>query len=1712
MATNATSPAASGPAGSHFEGQVGAHYLLSMLVGAEPRGLPGTTIARAEFQRAAEGHPLDDVIMHAQDPRGDPSVLEIQVKRTITFAPGDTVFRDAVAQIAEASRKPGFWTRKHELAIATARTSRQIAGPYQDVLTWARQLGDAATFMARIARPNSGNDEMRNFVRTFATRLGEAGAPNDDESVWKLLRRVQILVFDFTAPGSASAELARERAVRALHPDESAKAASLWSTLVELAIRVAASGGDRAKDALAEYLREQKFRLSGERKFSTARSALAEASRNALADIRDRVGDVMLTRHERTAAVHAALDSGRYLEIRGDAGVGKSGILKHAAEQFSAEGQVVVLSPGRTPPGGWTAMRAMIGFDGSARDLLSDLAGDGGAVLFLDNLDFFNDGERKTVIDLVRDAAKVPGFAVIATGRRDFGVEEPSWLPSDALEALGRAEPVVIGDLSESELEELRQASPRLAALLADTHPARDVIRNLFRLARLASREGTEPVPRTECDMALQWWQTADGSLDDAEHRVRFRLLRTLAEQVVERGEPLDVREHEPTAVDSLIRSETLRDLRSDRVAFRHDVLREWAIANLLHIDAAVIERLPLEKAAPAALSRGTELAARMAIERAADGAQWQALLERLSRDGVHSSWRRAVLLALVRSEIGPELLTRVSPLLFADGARVLREIIRLVMAVDVEPASKVFAAIGIDPGIIPSSLNVPNNPSWQRLIIWLLRLEQGPPAAAIPDIVDLYAGWSGGMLGQGPLTPFVTRAVYRWLTELEAARHPDNPHERREPFGGGLEYEQLRALEPILRTGFLMFCHRTPELAVEYLESLKSRRHGERISEGLLTFRGSLAQAAPAQLAELTANALIPKPRTRDLHRTLDLDGPFDFLDHKFLPASPAQGPFFELLLHAPQHGLALIHRLVNHAISLKTGGRNPEGDVITISLSSGDRAFPWKWAYAWSRDGQGPYSVTSALMALEAWAHKRIEAGEAFETVLADVLGPPNSPAAFLLVAVDLLLSHWPKSREAAVPFVACPELLCIDQERYQLDNFEYPDLLGLPPPKEPAGLARVEDLKKRASRRVMLGRLLDHYAVFGPAELREKLEGLLRTAVTRLGPYDGKDTLGNPTFMAAHALNRVDPANYPESTETLPDGTQRTGCRYESPSREREHFAALATAAEDGTTNITMQMALGNALDDPARSSPELASAGAKWARGPGAVPDEKGKDEEWMREQAVMAAAMIVMRDGDAELRAKHGDWARGIFAQALLTKDDPVHRVRGGLRFNPIAIAFAGMIYVLKDRGSPADVRALLEVAGRENPAAAHGLGAAAAALASFDERLPRAVLRCAFAACIRASRKWDLAKEEVTARAEDRQKRLRDAIDAEVAWLGNEGNEPGWPPFPSKSPRRRGRIRLPGGVPSEGIEAEQPRPEEYADHHSAALWLGHTRSLGDAAARPWLRNIAQAYASWTADANGSGLKAHDDVDDPPREWNDAYFGLLARCLPGLSAQEIEQVALRAIANVPDEAFFDLTTDFLRSVDAVYFNGGGLDESTATAIRATLGRRMMATHGWERLRDDRSGSIERHIGSAIAVLFFNDYNFVPPPKCYLYAKGIDRIENFIPILGQLAVSGPSLFVAIIALNLLEVSVRPSHLPFLVAAARAWLGHYPSDSTFWVDHGIGARVCRWIENVHEQDPTVLNASQPVRRDVDRLLAGLVTAGVAEARRLEDEINKA
>jgi hypothetical protein len=1712
--TEGTSPAASGPAGSLFEGRVGAFFLLSLLVRAGPRGLPGTTIDRVEFQRAPEGHPLDDVIVHAHDAQGMSAILEIQVKKGITFTPSDTTFRSVVRQIAEVSRKPEFRNSRYELAIAISRTSHKIDGAYQDVLTWARELGDAATFTNRINRPGSANKDMRTFVNTFRSHLREEGVAHNDESVWRLLRRLQILVFDFMASGSSSEELAKERAVRALHPDDGSRAGMLWTVLTELAIRIAASGGDRSREDLFEDLHQKSFRLAGDRNTFSARTALAEASRNALADINDLVNGTMLTRHEQVGSVRAALDTGRYLEIRGDAGVGKSGVLKHLAEQISGESQAIVLSPGRTIPGGWVAMRGVLGFAGTARDLLSDMAADGGVVLFLDNLDFFPEEERLTAIDLLREAATVPGMSVVATARRDFGVAEPSWVPAEVIDQLGPAEPVIIGELSEPEIAELCDAAPQLRQLLAKDHPAREVARNLFRLSRLASLPSDAQVAHTEVEMAGQWWQTADG-LKDKNYRDRARVLRALAERALMSAGPLDVSDLPTAAVDALAASQTLRDFGSDRVTFWHDVLREWAIANLLAADPEVVEELPLDRPAPAGLARGVELAARMTIERAVDSTRWKSFLDALSRDGSHGSWRRAALLALVRSEIAKELLDLASGYLLDNKAAVLQELIRLVMAVDSDAGTKWFAAIGFAPEQIPANLNIPSGPSWRRLIRWLLALGDSLPAAAIPDVVDLYIAWSTGMLGIDALTPLLVPWFYRWLIETEDANAVLSVRGRRSLFSGELTPDQISRLARDLRTAFLTFCNRAPELATEYLQSLRASEYSEQRLLGIIKSSGALAQAAPKELAEITAEVLISGDEEND---QID-EGPFReaFGHHNtdFVPASPAQGPFLQMLIHAPEHGLKLIRQLIDHAILFRTGGRDFGANAITILSSDGNRKiFPWVASYNWARDlGSGPTIAACALMALEAWGHLRIEAGDSVDNVLAEVIGTGNPPAAYVLVAVDLLLSHWPDSHVAAIPFLACPELLCLDRQRALYEGVELPDIYGLKALlKEPVGVASLASLKARPSRRCGLDQLLGAYALDESVEIRDELSELLSRAAARLGPPKEQSDLAYPEFMAVHALNVIDPKNWRKKTEETHDGPTEVW-EYVPPETESQHLRPLQEAARERQTDAAMKASITIAMNSPKRSSVAFAASAIEWARKqPINVTRSNAGDEEHdsqrsIRNETLVTAAMIAVRDGGPQLIEKHEDWIRATLIGALKGEADPVHRARAGLQFNPIAIAFLGVVLLLKNRLVIHDIRTLLTSAGDDNPAAAHGFAACAALLADIDERLPRAVLRCAFAACTRPHREWRTSEAHYNARVELCRQDVRNAIDAEMAWLEGKQGEPEWPRFPRNPANSRRSLIFAPRNQEQKPAVERSELEMYADHQTAALWLAGTSSLFDVAKRPWLRDIVKAYGPWTFVANGSELEKGDDANRVPKEWNNAFFTLLACCMHGLTSAQIDEVALAPITSFPDEAFCDVTTTFLIGVDNIYFNDLALQDAQALHVRTKLFGRIMITRAWKRHVRERSMSTEIHFGPAIAAVLFNEYwSFRPPPKCYLKPKGIEHLTPFFPLLKQVAESAQFLLAVIALLNLFEVAPRAAHLEVIVAAGKGWLVAQPNAKEFWIDQGIGGRLCSLMEAILSLDPNAFGLDRPLRKDIDALLGNLVRIGVAEAYQLE------
>jgi len=1690
----AASPSASGPAGALFEGQVGAHYLLTMLAEADPRGLPGVLLERVELQRAGEGHPLDDVIVRGVTNTGMPAVLEIQVKRTITFAPGDAVFKDVVTQLAAAYPKLDLMHDRHQFAVATERTSFKITGPYQDVLRWAREVGSASTFAERIDRKKVGNDDMRTFVATVRAHLAGVGCANDDETVWQVLRRFQILTFDYDAPGSQSVELALERARHVLAPEDVGRAGALWKVLTETAIRAAASGGDIDRDRLVADLAEaDNFRLLGTRRNRLPRETLSEAALLAAADLRRSIAGATLARSGQLDAVRAARDGARYIEIRGGPGVGKSGLLGLLVQQVLAEGRAVVLTPERTVAGGWLALKSALAVDGSPQAFLSDLASDGGAVLFVDSLDFFNDaGKRATVVDLVRSAAEVPGFQVIATARIGFDKEEPNWLPADALNKLGRAPPVVVEELGAEEMEELKAAAPALRALLADDHPARAIARNLFRLSRLVEVQGSTDELRSEVDLLERWWSTADGAPEG--RRDRARLLSDLSDAALGGADHVETRAA-PAAIDALIASESLRELGLDRVGFRHDVLREWGMAARLHDDPSRLDRLPLTRPASTSFARGVELGARLALERAGDGTPWLHFLDRVSPAGAHASWRRFALLAILRSELAFHLLERASAALFDGDGALLRELIRTAIAAESRPLVEMLAEVGTEVPSVPADIYGPVNGSWARLARWLLLRRADLPLQALPDVVELFQSLSLSMFVSDPLTPTMAAALADWLQEIETARdyHPlakDQPR-----FAGAFRYHDLFKLADDVRHAFALMAARVPDRARTYLQGVLKRRNPEQTIRDIMKFRGAFAQAAPGELAELTLAGLIAKPDDGERHyrRPLRRDI-FTHLDTDFLPSSPAQGPFLDLLNAAPQHGLTLVRRLVDHAVAEMSDGE-PGDDGFALALPSGPRFFPWRYTYYWSRNAQGCYAVESALMALEAWSHARIERGDPPDEVIADILGPDGSPAAFVLVAVDVLISHWPKTLGAITPFLGSPELLAFDRTRQVHDSMPDMDLLGWGSvgPKEPRGPVSLASLEERLSRRIPLEYLLGYFTHIEGADL-DGLRRFLEAASERLGPPQPDDSFAEPRLMARYALNLTDRANW-----QLQDG----GVAYVSPPDETRHVAELQAKRAPQTANFGIDAAIQNALENAERSRPELAEQAVLYAKrlqGADAPEDAIGS-----RTNAVVSAAMIVARDGADSLFDEHEGWIRDVFASVFDGTDrDMARGMRDGIRFNPVAIATLGLIHVWRRRHSVTDRDRLLELAGRESAEAAQGFGAGLEILREIDSRLIPAVLRCALSAQIHPTARWD---DEGEKRAADRaryRERVERAIEAERAWLRGDAWMPDWPQFPAPMLHVRQGLRI-----GESRRLAQRRVAERADDEvysqTAALWVRQLTRDSDRQPAEWIPAFVDAFADWTARANGASYEPRAEIDRRLDEWNSIFFRLLARSLTGRDLEQAAANVVKAIA-VPDESFFDIAESLVPALDELYFNDLGLSLEAALRLRGLIADRLTDTAGWRRERDKPELSVEMRIGPAIGVMFFNHYSAFSAAKCYLLPKGIDRVEPFFPQLTRLIDEGPVPFTGLLTMSLLEVSRKPEHAAFFLGSALTWLRRQPDNVPLWVDGGLGARLARWLETVTGANPSLRSVDQPLRAQLDDVLARLVQLGVAEAHRVE------
>ena len=196
-------------------------------------------------------------------------------------------------------------------------------------------------------------------------------------------------------------------------------------------------------------------------------------------------------------------------------------------------------------------------------------------------------------------------------------------------------------------------------------------------------------------------------------------------------------------------------------------------------------------------------------------------------------------------------------------------------------------------------------------------------------------------------------------------------------------------------------FAHLNHAAAQNYLSHLNQEDVTYHDTQDILLAPGTLARAAPVALVILCLERL-----SRRMTPTRYMHGDAIHMAHSasmnICSRPPRRGKvrFSICWKRSPAEGLRLIRAIVEHATQWRreqyTEAREPF-PRSSIPFPTGAQSFEGDWSvYHWGRSIVPSVTVASALMALEAWGHRQIEAGRPFDDVLHDVLGPDGSSVA--------------------------------------------------------------------------------------------------------------------------------------------------------------------------------------------------------------------------------------------------------------------------------------------------------------------------------------------------------------------------------------------------------------------------------------------------------------------------------------------------------------------------------------------------------------------------------------------------------------------------------------------------------------------------------------------------------------------------------------------
>lgn len=1050
------SPFSTGGGGTIFELKVQAGLLATLLVNGHVPSFDNAIVQELHLQSEHLGYKTDDALLICVNKVGEQRKQLWSVKHEVKYTESDQIFRDVIADAWVDFKEPKRFTPELDaIVLATG----PLASTHQHLLTlleFARATSSANDFYARLGRKgliSKKASEYSGLIHKLCETVARRAV--DPEEIWKFLRSLHVLGYDFDQ--SASQDEARFKSLMATAAQKSSgnTGEDLWNAI----FKWVADSNPRAKSFTRATLpvEWQQATIGVRQHFeSGAINRLLEHSADLLKRVRVSIGQSFhLKRPAISESLSATFLNERFTLVTGPAGVGKSAASIVALREVLCGAPLFVFQAAEFARASLENAMADLRITEPLSQISALFALHRQKFLLIESVERLLEApQRDAFFSFLTRVSEDSTWRVILTCRQHAAsmVRDAFLTPIDI--DVGEID---IPLLESAELDEVIQHLPGLKRVAS--HPrTRELLKNPYYLDKAASvdwsKESTkEPIDQRRLREII--WRQIVAREDMRAAGINFQRDRCFQEIAVRRARSLQsfvaIASGEEAAAQSLIADELLVvEPTTNHVAPAHDVLEDWALMRWITVthdstcnDAPKFFEL-LGHELPIRRTYRHWLREWIADEKAHNAHNFIDAV--LIAPSVTAYWKDETIVSVLLSADAPRFIQDHETVLLANKKQQLKTVIHLLRV-----ACKKLNAIWQLPEHILGKLFgdlylIPEGTGWGAVIRLVHRNLSKFNKAELPLILGLLEDWKAGINHPAPL-PDAAREV--GLIALHFWNLVDNDYLSKElleriasvfvaiPQSISTEFEKLLGSSRQAESAHRDF--RNEILQSKLLASLEcwptSRSHAEALARfAAKTWRIDQSWKGRRQFET-------------DYHYSHDIDGHFGLrtgLRFEYYPASALQGPFLALLHSNPHVGVELILKLCNEAtnryVSSSLDRRYGDGPgEIEVDLGDGKVCKQTTSVRLWLayRDTMPvPNILASALMAFEKWLLESAKSGHDVAELAQSLIAASNNVAVTAVVA-SVAMAYPQKVGATALAFLRTPEFFELDLQRYVTDQ---------------------------------------------------------------------------------------------------------------------------------------------------------------------------------------------------------------------------------------------------------------------------------------------------------------------------------------------------------------------------------------------------------------------------------------------------------------------------------------------------------------------------------------------------------------------------------------------------------------------------------------------------------------------------------------------------